>query len=562
LTVSQTAAVGARPLRMTLREAGVFAVATAVLASLVLFGNPLPLSNDSFQYLKVAESIASGKGIETPLVHFDSERSEGRIPAPMTTFAPGYPAVVALGSVPAGSFEGAARALSVAASALVVLLTCLFGEFAGLTRNGTRLALALLLLNSFFLHFSTAVASEPLFLLTSLSGLLVIARTLEKSAEQRVLPGLAFGQFLIACSYWTRYAGLFVFVAVVLHAMIALAVMRNRRTLLYAASCGISGALIGLIMIRNLLLVGNWKGGNEKHLNSPLGPLAGDYVRAQIHLLFGSHLTDGWTVATIAFASAAILAGGAALLRSRQSSPGGAPRPMASGFALLVLYVAVSTGSLLYLGKTSPISFGPRMFYPLLPLYAVGALVAVEQGWAYAVNHGVPQAFGTASCLVFLCLYGWGNLREFNHAREHPLTDDIRAFLEEPMEDGRPLRVWMEAHVGSDEVIVADNGQATGYLLRRPVLSLIESRYSSIAWTRKTLEDQMGRFHARFLILYLRMADSIDPVRTESGFLAGAICCRVNPGFHVAAENRDVRILQRDQPGPEVPKVARNGELK
>jgi hypothetical protein len=120
----------------------------------------------------------------------------------------------------------------------------------------------------------------------------------------------------------------------------------------------------------------------------------------------------------------------------------------------------------------------------------------------------------------------------------------------------------MEAHVGSDEVIVADNGQATGYLLRRPVLSLIESRYSSIAWTRKTLEDQMGRFHARFLILYLRMADSIDPVRTESGFLAGAICCRVNPGFHVAAENRDVRILQRDQPGPEVPKVARNGELK
>src|ERR1039458_2156567 len=56
-----------------------------VLGLAVAFGmlafRPVPLSNDSCQYLSVAANIRAGNGAATDLVYFDTERSHGRIPA-------------------------------------------------------------------------------------------------------------------------------------------------------------------------------------------------------------------------------------------------------------------------------------------------------------------------------------------------------------------------------------------------------------------------------------------------------------------------------------------------
>src|ERR1019366_7663969 len=72
---------------------------------------PAPLSNDSYQYLDVAEHFRHDHQLATSLVYFDTERSYGRIPAPLTTFAPGYPVVVAITSL-SSDLEDAARGLS------------------------------------------------------------------------------------------------------------------------------------------------------------------------------------------------------------------------------------------------------------------------------------------------------------------------------------------------------------------------------------------------------------------------------------------------------------------
>ena len=535
----RTAAAGI-PGRMRFRESLLFAVIGAILFSGVEFERPAALSNDSYQYLSVAASVANGTGIETPLVHFDSERSSGLMPAPMTTFAPGFPVAVALSSFLAGAAERGARLISIAASALSVLLIWALANFAGLDRASTRVGMALLLCNAFFLHASTAVATEPLFLLVSLLGLLVLAFSIEGLPGERARwKGLATGQILVAASYSIRYAGVFVFAAVVVHAAMVWVLSRNRRSLLYLLSNAISGALIGSIMIRNLVLVGSWKGGNEKHVSNTMPAVLGDYVRAQFHLLFGMHITDAWVISIAVLSAIAVFRGATTLLRN---SPHMAP--LLSSGGLLFVYGAVSTASLIYLGKTSVIGFGPRMFYPLLPLYIIGALAMVQRGWAPAVSGRVPAHYRRGFALLFVALYGWVNLREFDTPREHSLVEDFRGSFGKPMENGQPIGAWIDANIGPNEAIAADSGQATGYFLKRPVLSLIESHYSTIAWDRETLSRQMRRFHARFLILNLTMTAEADPVRTESEFLANAICCRANPGFHVVAENPDIRILE------------------
>jgi hypothetical protein len=127
---------------MSFREAVLFAVLGATLGLGLNLERPAPLSNDGYQYLSVAASVTKGRGIETPLVHFDSERSEGRIPAPMTTFVPGFPVIVALSSLFTGSIQQGARAVSIAASTLSALLIWALANFAGLARGTTRVGIS------------------------------------------------------------------------------------------------------------------------------------------------------------------------------------------------------------------------------------------------------------------------------------------------------------------------------------------------------------------------------------------------------------------------------------
>jgi hypothetical protein len=527
--------------RMGLREVALWVVIGAIAGLVLSYTRPTELSNDSYQYLAVAENIANGRGIDTPLVHFDSERSEGRIPAPMTTFAPGYPIIVALSSLATRNFEHGARLISILSFASFAVLMRALAGFAGLRRGWTRFAIALLYTNAFCLHMSTAVLSEPVFLLVSLTGLLLIAESVNG------LPGkwdlsrrLIIGQLLVGVSYSIRYAGIFVFASVLVHGLSMLVLLRNRRSLLYLLSSAISGTLIACMMMRNVLLIGTWKGGDEKPVANPIFTVLSEYIRAQVHLLFGAHAVDGWAILAAGLSGAAILWGAITALRRRTSRTA----PLTPGASLLLIYGLVATAGLIYLGNASDIDLGPRMFFPLLPLYIVGALKVAEFGCGTANIAGKNAHYWQVMALLFIALYGWVNLREFSAQRASTLLEDLHTSFAKPMANGRPLQEWIDVNIGKNETIAADAGQATGYLLRRPTLSLVESQYSSTRWDQETLTRQMRVFRARFLILNLNLGVKQDPVRSESEFLAQAICCRVHPGFHIAAENPDMRILE------------------
>ena len=48
------------------------------------------LGNDGYQYLSIVDNLSAGRGIATDIPYFDVERRHGVIPAPLTTFAPGF----------------------------------------------------------------------------------------------------------------------------------------------------------------------------------------------------------------------------------------------------------------------------------------------------------------------------------------------------------------------------------------------------------------------------------------------------------------------------------------
>ena len=68
---------------------------------------------------------------------------------------------------------------------------------------------------------------------------------------------------------------------------------------------------------------------------------------------------------------------------------------------------------------------------------------------------------------------------------------------------GEKLIDWINLNISPDIVIAANNGQATGYLLKRKTLSLVSKTFSVYEWNENYLKKMMNSFDVKHLILYL-----------------------------------------------------------
>jgi hypothetical protein len=118
-----------------------------------------------------------------------------------------------------------------------------------------------------------------------------------------------------------------------------------------------------------------------------------------------------------------------------------------------------------------------------------------------------------------------------------------------PGSDGRPLRQWVEENIGPNDGILAADGQATGYFLRRPTLSMVSEHYSRIRWECDEVQRQFQRFRLRYAVLYKPAPpgspDEGNSFTGRSSFLDRAAAGPPGCGFAIAAENARVRILKR-----------------
>jgi hypothetical protein len=515
--------------------------ALAILVRSEIVGGPR-LSNDSYQYLVTAENFRRGEPAATSIVHFDAERSHGRIPAPLTTFPAGYSALIALISAGGLSYEQAGALVSMLAT---IALIALFGSAArllGMSVTMARVLIALLVASSAWLATGNHVASEALFATMAFAALLMLlaAESAERSDRDYVLLQLA-ANLLIAGAFWVRYAGLFFFAAIAAFHGLRWLATRTRRGLYAIAAMSVSAASIGAALWRNHVLVGSWKGGNTKQVENDIPDLLYRFARTMYQLFLGQHPAElGLAEGVLALALAVIVATGLrALWRSRAAQLSD-PR-----MQLLAACTAVYTCAMLYLGARSVISFGPRMFVPLLPvlLLLLGGLCCNA---APSMAH-LPQArrvlHGVAWILVVA--YAAINMRFLLEPPGIMPHERVQARLAAPVAAGTSLRDWVEREVAPEAtLVVASDGQATGYVLKRRILSLVSPQYSDQLWTEEAVREAMNRFGARYLLVY---DGSGEPeASTRSSAFLGALAGGSAPGWlGVLADNGRARLFAR-----------------
>jgi dolichyl-phosphate-mannose-protein mannosyltransferase len=514
----------------------------AVAFTMLAF-RPLPLSNDSCQYLSVASNIRHGEGITTDLVYFDTERSHGRIPAPLTTFPPGYPAAVGMISSFFGGVEKAARilsALSFAGTAALLAVVLIVTRVAAWVRAFVTL---LFITNAASADFSTAALTESMFVFVFTAAIVALIVAWWGFPRPRVRwTWTIAGLVLAGLSYWIRYAGLFLIAALVLYLGLRFLRLRDRLHAAELFATLLPIGLAGALMARNVLLVGTWKGGNSLSVSNPLRRVLAHFGRDQMHLLLGEHLArfGAWEAILLAGCLSLVAFVGWRILRD---GPGDPNPPRAYGlWTLLFTCAAVYTAGLCYAGLRSVISFAPRMFLPVLPLYLLLFGLALHWLISRAQFRGEQIWFRVTLCALLIGYIGV-NARDLKTPKPISRLDLLSGQLAERTAEGQRLSDWMNAHIDPAAVIAAQDGQITGFLLHRRTLGLVESEYSLERWECPEIRRQMNRFGARYLILY-RNPDKGSLLLQESNFAAQSASGQPSCGFAIAAENPDVRILK------------------
>jgi hypothetical protein len=182
------------------------------------------------------------------------------------------------------------------------------------------------------------------------------------------------------------------------------------------------------------------------------------------------------------------------------------------------------------------------MFLPVLPLYLLLFALLVQWLISRAKFRGGQIGFRIALCALAIGSIGV-NARDLETPQPKTRLDYLAALFDEQTAARERLSDWVTGHIAPATVIAAQDGQATGYLLHRRTLGLIESEYSAERWECPEIRSQMNRFDAHYLILY-RHKDRNSHLLEESSFANVAASGEPGCGFAVAAENPDVRILE------------------
>jgi len=512
--------------------------AALVLLQVFAQGGPV-MENDSYQYLSVARNFAQGRPGCTSIVHFDTERSHGVVPAPMTTFPSGYPAAVAAVGATGVTTEHAAAAVSAGAILALLLLFRAASQSLDLGGLATRLLFLWTFVNAETLTYGTSIRTEGLFTLLTTAALLLLAEGLARRPEgDRQLPLLLGAHGLIGLAYWVRYAGLFLYVA----AGVCLAFLLARRHFRAALNAGLgllaATAIIALGFLRNLHLVGTWKGGNEKLVHHPLVGVLIDFASSIIRLFSGNGVSARVLILDLIVFPALVLAAVSLFLR-RRTLPHRQAVLLGTGLCFLAVYCA----ALIHLGRTSVITFGVRMFFPLLPislvLLAMGA-ASLQRSLGASRQRGFLAAVALVSC-AYVALNLLGILRRQPLPQPHEVT---WALLRQETEPGVTLETWIKDHVPPGEAIVANQGQATAYCLQRPAVSLVSLSYSRQIWDEQAVRAVMRGYGAHYLILFT--GDPPDLFR--SSFLASALAGTVPAWLAPVASARGVRVFCAEKP--------------
>lgn len=473
------------------------ALAALIVLRLALLGGP-ELNNDSYQYLNVAGNMTAERDIVTSLVHFDTERNTGQMPAPAVSFPGGYPLLIWAGAWAVGA-AWAAQLISAAAVLATAWLIWRYATregFSSLVRAGLTIAWVTA---AQVIEFGTRVQSEAVFTALIFAAVVLLSDRTGGSKRR------ATGGALIGASVWVRYAGLFVLLA--FNLFVAISIARRRRSFREWAPALTGANLPPLVLLLwNQARAGSWNGGHDIDQFDGFGALAEHLMTGTYSLLFGSVIRP-WSFPMVVFVSvfaAALLVSASALVsglgKAKPSTAG-----TDAGF-VLILTLAVYLGGIVVADLTTSAAITARLLFPVLPIVLVLIGTLVDKVLASPDSSRSITALAVALPLTLAGLIGANVVSLFERPDAAP-HEIVEVRLATPDATGEPMSRVIGEVVPNDGVVLAMEGQATGHVIDRGVISTVGNEFSKVVWDESEVRQTMNRYGASYLLVYPEDAD-------------------------------------------------------
>jgi hypothetical protein len=215
-----------------------------------------------------------------------------------------------------------------------------------------------------------------------------------------------------------------------------------------------------------------------------------------------------------------------------------------SRYALLLLCALVYCGGITYAGFTTHISFSARMFVPLLPILALLAALVISAA-ASRVPWPRLSRWGASAFAGLLALgYLGANIQSDLAPPRIAEHREIARALAVPMRTGQPLVRWIEATVPRDAVLLAVEGQATGYLLKRRTISAVERAFTDLTWSEEEAHEMVAQFGATYVLVYPDVIARAGSDALDSELFRALASRRPPAWLELAAENPRVLVYR------------------
>ncbi len=370
------------------RTQGIIATAILSLVATALLVRNLDgtwMHPDTAQALSVARNFQKGCGFKTSILCYDEHYSLNAWPAPQTVFPVGYPAMLAALGWAGIPLRTAAEVIGVTGFFFVPLLICFAAMRMGRTPLTGFLLAVMWLCFPMIWHNVWERQTEMMFISLTLSSLIFL------HAELIGYRSLLVAGLLAAVAVSLRYAGVFWLMSVSPVFLMQIPQKRFAAVKQALTFLAIPAIVVALLFARNVILIGDFKGGSTRILHRTLKHAARNayYAGSRLTGLDKTNLVAGHVAEVAAATGLCLLAISVFICfirlwnseyRKRLTLP-------SIGQTAVYLYIVVSLAALIGLEKTTPINLSPRMLFPMIPFILLACADMVSRTIAAFPDH-------------------------------------------------------------------------------------------------------------------------------------------------------------------------------
>ena len=459
------------------------------------------ITTDSAQYISVAKNLISGEGLTTSLIYYEQHYQQNELPVPQTVFPPGYSMLLAVPAVLGSNLIEASFLVNLVSFILIPVLIYKILVISEFKKTIATISAVAWLLTSINWEFVLVSLSEIPFVLFILASVFFFIKYENNKSSVKYL---ILSAVLLGFSFWIRYAGLFLIVAILLYQVLQLLKSRNRHRVRDILVYGtITIIWVTILFARNYYYVGDIAGGVKINNPSSTVELLQSFYWAILKLA-GMSGESQWEQIAIYFVVSMIISvlGFSAYTYIIKETDFTLKNKRMILFSVVNIFVYMSF--IVYLAANNDRQYlNERYLMPILPFIIMLFVVLSGMTSSNSKNKSYIVLPSFVLVAILLLVLQTRNFSKEMHWIDGRKDYQVASLAMSARIDDRTVLDYFRETISINHPLLMPNGQLTGVFFDIPVVGLTQALFTNRIWTEPEVKELVKQYKIEH-ILFLK----------------------------------------------------------